>query len=139
MSHGELSCQIRCVNFSRGGRRTRPAPCVAGLGAPHTGHGRGWACIQRVHHTDILNLSRSGGAAGVQRAGRGARRAASEESSPYFSLWQPEFINSKGSFWVSDLSWLSFHKETMSSHSTTTGKALLNPVSYLLCVLGSLS
>ena len=115
---------------------TGSCPCVPSLCAPHIGHGGGWASLQRVHHTDILNLSRSGGAAGVQRAGRGAQRAASKESGPYFSPWQPEFINSKGSFWVSDLSWLSFRKETMSSHTTTTGKALLNPMGYLLCVLG---
>lgn len=47
------------------------------------------------------------------------------QRNPYFTPWQPEFINARGSFWVSDFSsWLSFHKETVNSHITTTGKAL---------------
>lgn len=88
-----------------------------------------------------LNLSRSGGEARMWRQrDQGASESAGEEACPYFTCWQPEFINSKGSFWVSDFSsWLSFHKETMNSHIATMGRALVSLVSYLLCVLRALS
>lgn len=128
------------INLSSGlvGGRRLPPWCTQLWTAGHPTLGHGGAFLIRVVTTlTALNLSRSGGEARMwRRWDGGAPESAGEEACPYFTHWQPEFINSKGSFWVSDFSsWLSFRKETMNSHIATMGRALLSLVSYSLCLV----
>lgn len=128
------------INLSSGsvGGRWLPPWCTQLWTAGHPTLGHGGAFLIRVFTTlTALNLSRSGGEARMwRRWDGGAPESAGEEACPYFTRWQPEFINSNGSFWVSDFSsWLSFRKETVNSHIATMGRALLSLVRYSLCLV----
>lgn len=95
--------------------------CTQLLTAGHPREHMGRGAANQVHHTDVLKpVKVRRGSGDVERARQRGPEISQQRNRPIFYFLAAEFINSQGSFWVSDFSaGLSFHEETMSSHITT--------------------